>query len=161
MGAGLLRIAVAGDSHGRIETVARSIQKAEPDYLFFTGDHYSDGKKLARWLDIDWCGVMGNCDYGRKGKQEQQVTMAGRTFYLVHGHQYGVKRSLNSLFYRGQELGVDLVLFGHTHVSLCENIAGIWFINPGSASLPRLGGTGSYALIDLDENNIIPRIIEL
>jgi putative phosphoesterase len=161
MGAGLLRIAVAGDSHGRIETVARSIQKAEPDYLFFTGDHYSDGKKLARWLDIDWCGVMGNCDYGRKGKQEQQVTMAGRTFYLVHGHQYGVKRSLNSLFYRGQELGVDLVLFGHTHVSLCEKIAGIWFINPGSASLPRLGGTGSYALIDLDEINITPRIMEL
>ena len=156
-----MRIAVAGDSHGRIETVARSIQKAEPDYLFFTGDYYSDGKKLARWLDIDWYGVMGNCDYGRKGKQEQQITIAGRTFYLVHGHQYGVKRNLNSLFYRGQELGVNLVLFGHTHVHLCEKIAGTWFINPGSASLPRLGGAGSYALIDLDENNITPRIIEL
>ena len=156
-----MRIAVAGDSHGRIEMVARSLQNAKPDYLFFTGDYYSDGKKLARWLDIDWCGVMGNCDYGRKGKQEQQVTMAGRTFYLVHGHQYGVKRSLNSLFYRGQELGVNLVLFGHTHVHLCEKIAGTWFINPGSASLPRLGGAGSYALIDLDENNITPRIIEL
>ena len=156
-----MRIAVAGDSHGRIETVARSIQKVEPDYLFFTGDHYSDGKKLARWLDVEWVGVMGNCDYGQKGKQERQVTLAGRTFYLIHGHQYGVKRNLNSLFYRGQELGVNLVLFGHTHIPLCEKIAETWFINPGSASLPRFGGNGSYALIDLDENNVTPRIIEL
>src|SRR5690554_6690505 len=108
MGAGLLRIAVAGDSHGRIDTVARSIQKAKPDYLFFTGDYYNDGVKLAHWLDIDWYGVMGNCDYGRKGKQEQQVTLAKRNFYLVHGHQYGVKRGLNSLWHRGRELGVDL-----------------------------------------------------
>ena len=156
-----MRIAIAGDSHGRIEMAARSIQKAEPDYLFFTGDYYSDGKKLARWMNIDWFGVMGNCDYGRIGKQEQQVTLAGRTFYLIHGHQYGVKRNLNSLFYRGQELGVDLVLFGHTHLPLCENIKGMWLINPGSTSLPRLGGNGSYALIDLDESHITPRIIEL
>ena len=156
-----MRIAVAGDSHGKIERVARSIQKAKPDYLFFTGDHYSDGKKLARWLDVDWVGVMGNCDYGQKGEQERQVTLAGRTFYLIHGHQYGVKRNLNSLFYRGQELGVDLVLFGHTHVPLCEKITETWFINPGSASYPRFGGNGSYALIDLDENNVTPRIIEL
>jgi putative phosphoesterase len=156
-----LRIAVAGDSHGRIETVARSLKKADPDYLLFTGDYYSDGKKLARRLNVDWVGVMGNCDYGQKGKQERQVTLAGRTFYLVHGHQFGVKRNLNSLFYRGQELGADLVLFGHTHVPQCEKIAGTWFVNPGSVSLPRLGGSGSYALIDLDENNITPRIIEL
>jgi putative phosphoesterase len=156
-----LRIAVAGDSHGRIETVARSLQKAEPDYLLFTGDYYNDGKKLARWLNVDWVGVMGNCDYGRKGEQERQVTLEGRTFYLIHGHQYGVKRNMNSLFYRGQELAVNFVLFGHTHVPLCEKIDGTWFINPGSASLPRLGGAGSYALIDLDKNNITPRIIEL
>ena len=133
----------------------------ELDYLFFTGDFYSDGLKIARRLRVEWTGVTGNCDYGQKGKQEQQLTRAGRSFYLVHGHQYGVKRSLNSLFYRGQELGADLVLFGHTHVPVCEKINDIWFINPGSPSIPRLGSPGSYVLIDLSSNNLTPRIIQL
>lgn len=156
-----MRIAVAGDTHGRIDKLSRAMKMLKPDYLFFTGDFYGDGLKLARQLSVDWTGVMGNCDYGQKGQQEQQVVCAKRSFYLVHGHQYGVKRSLNSLFYRGQEVGADLILFGHTHVSFCDKIDGIWLINPGSASLPRLGSSGSYALIDIDEDNLNARIIEL
>lgn len=156
-----MRIAVAGDTHGRIEKLTRTMQMLKPDHLFFTGDFYADGLKLARRLSINWTGVMGNCDFGQKGKQEQQVTCWGRKFYLIHGHQYGVKRSLNTLFYRGQEVGADVVLFGHTHIPVCEQIDGIWMINPGSASLPRLGSNGSYALIDLVENKLNAQIIEL
>lgn len=156
-----MRIAVAGDTHGKIKTLIQAFSPLKPDYLFFTGDYYSDGLKIARQLGVQWTGVAGNCDYGRKGEKEQQLTLAGHNFYLVHGHQYGVKRNLHSLFYRGQELGADVVLFGHTHVPVCEKVEDIWFINPGSASLPRLGSPGSYALIDIGSNNIIPRIIQL
>ncbi|MGS0763931.1 metallophosphoesterase family protein [Syntrophomonas curvata] len=146
-----MRIAVAGDTHGRTEKLTRTMQMLKPDHLFFTGDFYNDGLKLARRLNIDWTGVTGNCDFGPKGRQEQLVTYAGRSFYLIHGHQYGAKRSLNSLFYRGQEVGANVVLFGHTHVPVCERMDGIWMINPGSASLPRHGSSCSYALIDLGE----------
>ncbi len=156
-----MRIAVAGDTHGRTEKLTRTMQMLKPDHLFFTGDFYGDGLKLIRQLNIDWTGVTGNCDFGPKGKEERLVTWAGRKFYLTHGHQYGVKRSLNSLFYRGQEIGADVILFGHTHVAVCEQIEGIWMINPGSASLPRHGSPCSYALIELGKDNLNARIIEL
>lgn len=137
------------------------MQMLKPDHLFFTGDFYNDGLKLARRLNIGWTGVTGNCDFGSKGRQEQLVTYAGQSFYLIHGHQYGAKRSLVSLFYRGLEVGANVVLFGHTHVPVCERIDGIWMINPGSASLPRYGSGCSYALIDLGEDDLHPRIIEI
>jgi putative phosphoesterase len=156
-----LRIAVAGDTHGKIEKLTSAMRMLKPDYLFFTGDFYADGLKLARQLSIKWTGVTGNCDFGQKGKQEQQINCRGRRFYLIHGHQYGVKRSINSLFYRGQEVGADVVIFGHTHIPMCEQIDGMWMINPGSASLPRLGSPGSYALINLTEEEMDIQIIEI
>jgi len=144
-----------------IEQLIRPIENIKPDHLFFTGDYYADGYKLAQHFNIGWTGVIGNCDFRKKGRKEQQVTYAGKKVLLVHGHQYGIKRSLNSLYYKAQETGVDLVLFGHTHVPMCEQVDGIWFINPGSASLPRYGSHPSYALIDFIDDNIIARIIEI
>ncbi len=84
-----------------------------------------------------------------------------KRFYMVHGHQYGVKMSLQSLYYRAKEKEADIVLFGHTHVPCCEQEDGIWLINPGSPSRPRLAGKGSYALIDIKENELVPRLMEI
>ena len=32
---------------------------------------------------------------------------------MCHGHKYGVKYGYNSIYYRGKEIGADIVLFGH------------------------------------------------
>lgn len=156
-----LNFAVAGDTHGKIQKLEKALQMLKPDYLFFTGDYYSDGLKLARHLSIDWTGVMGNCDFGFKVKREQQITIAGYNFYLVHGHQYGVKRNHNTIYYRGVEVNADIVLFGHTHIPMCKKIEGIWLINPGSAAFPRLNFSSSYAIIETNEDSINAKIIEI
>ncbi len=54
----------------------------------------------------------------------------------------------------------DIVLFGHTHVAKTEYAEGVYFVNPGSPSCPR-EGRPSYAVIDIEENGIMPFIVEV
>ncbi len=59
----------------------------------------------------------------------KHLVIDGHNFYLEHGHHLD---RFNPKFKPG-----DIVLSGHTHVSLCEEERGIYFINPGSTSIPK------------------------
>lgn len=154
-----MKIAVVGDTHGRIEKIKKELRAKKPDHMFFTGDHYSDARRIAYHLKLSFDAVIGNCDARNAGGEEKLIEMAGKRFYIVHGHQYGVKHSLQSLFYRGKEMEADVVLFGHTHVPLCQKIDNTWLINPGSPSLPRMGKIASYVMIKADPQLFIPEMI--
>ncbi|MGE5390722.1 MAG: metallophosphoesterase family protein [Deltaproteobacteria bacterium] len=156
-----MRIAAVGDTHGRIEPLKRELIRIRPDQVLFTGDFYGDALRLSHHVGVPVQAVVGNCDAANAGPHELLIEVQGKRFYLVHGHQYGVKLGLQSLFYRGREQEADVVLFGHTHVSCCELIEDVWLINPGSPSRPRGGTRGSYCLIDIDDRNLVPRIIEI
>ncbi len=156
-----MKIAVVADTHARTETIVRELQRVRPDHLLFAGDHYVDGQRIARSLSIPFNAVAGNCDGGDNRPQETVVNIMDRTIYLVHGHQYGVKDSLNRLYYRARELNADAVIFGHTHNHHLELADGIWLINPGSPSRPRLGNKGSYAVIDIEPHLFSPWIVEI
>ena len=52
------------------------------------------------------------------------------------------------LRYKALEIGADIVLYGHTHIGKIDFEEGIWYINPGSASVPRDGGR-SFAIINI------------
>lgn len=150
-----MKIAVTGDTHGRIRRICQELKLLRADQIFFTGDFLSDAKRIDHHLGgVKMYAVAGNCDFYEAGPSERILDLAGKRFYLVHGHQYGVKYSVNSLYYRALELGVDAVLFGHTHIPFCRQIEGIWLINPGSPSHPRLGKKGSYAVIHLEKGEI-------
>ncbi|MEN6388917.1 MAG: metallophosphoesterase [Syntrophomonas sp.] len=153
-----MKIAVAADTHGRIEGLKKQLIIEKPDHLFFAGDFLSDSRRLAKHLDIATDAVLGNCDGQTAGEWEKVIELAGKRFYIVHGHQFGVKGSLNTLFYRGQELGADAVIFGHTHVACCEQVAGMWMLNPGSASRPRKGKMASYIMLQIEGPNMDPRL---
>jgi putative phosphoesterase len=155
-----MKLAVVGDTHGKIEKIIKELRLVKPNYLCFTGDYYQDGKKIAKELKLPLFGVTGNCDHSIRGNAEKTVEIEGHKFLIVHGHQYGVKRNLNRLYYRGQELGVNAVLFGHTHVSCCELIEGMWLINPGSPAYPR-AGRGSYAVIRAEKLSLEPIILNI
>lgn len=153
-----MKVAVAADTHGRIEGLKKQLIADRPAHLFFAGDFLSDSRRLTHHLGIDSDAVLGNCDRKIAGDWEKVIELAGKRFYIVHGHQFGVKGSLNTLFYRGQELGVDAVIFGHTHVACCEQVAGMWMLNPGSASRPRKGKMASYIMLNIEGPAIEPRL---
>lgn len=154
-------IAALADTHGNTGRICERLQQLRPDHILFAGDFYKDGQIISRCVQIPATIVAGNCDLSHRSKQEEVVSFGQYKILLVHGHQYGVKKDLNRLYYRGRELEVDAVVFGHTHSPWCEMTGGIWLINPGSPVLPRLPGPGSFAVISIDENGLQARIVNM
>jgi len=50
--------------------------------------------------------------------------------------------------YRAEEVGANVVLFGHSHVPLCTEERGVLFLNPGSLQLPRGYHQPTYACLE-------------
>jgi putative phosphoesterase len=155
-----LIIAAVADTHGKIDLISDKLNEIKPDYILFAGDYYTDGQIISEKLNVPASIVAGNCDYTNRTKTEEIITISDFKILLVHGHQYGVKRDLNRIYYRAREIGADAVVFGHTHSPLCEKVGELWLINPGSPVSPRLG-CGSFALIEIVNNVIKANIIEI
>lgn len=147
-----MRIAVVSDTHrgNKYINLAKNYIK-NADILIHLGDNTDDVEELTRGFEGEVYSVRGNCDYGSNMPSEQIVEVEGKRIFITHGHNYGVKYSLNNIYYRAKELNADIVLFGHTHEALVLEEDGILFMNPGSISLPRRGGR-CIGYIEIDEN---------
>ena len=148
-------IAVVSDTHRVIKYIdsAKELIKGA-DILIHLGDNIDDVELLERSFKGKVYAVAGNCDYSTKYPKETIIEVNGRKIFFTHGDLYGVKGSLNNIYYRGKELDVDIVLFGHTHEQIIEDARGIILMNPGSISLPRFKGR-YVGFIDInDEGNI-------
>jgi putative phosphoesterase len=154
-------VAAVADTHGKTELIIKELRLLNPDHILFAGDYYDDGQKIFKVLKIPGNSVAGNCDISNRMKQEEIISLMGYKIFLVHGHQFGVKRDLNRLKYRAQELAVDAVVFGHTHSPFCDKIGDLWLINPGSAAHSRWSGQGSFAIIEIDNHGLKPSIKNL
>ena len=152
-----MRIGVFSDSHGDISTAKRFFDSLSPlDCLFHLGDHAADGEKLGKLFSCPVYAVRGNCDYRSGEPLERVVDLEGKRFLLLHGHQYYYA---DALFYRGEEVHADMVLYGHTHMpDLCAD-GPMLLLNPGSLSRPRGGSANSCALITLKGNDLNVRFI--
>ena len=148
-------IAVVSDTH-RVDkyiNLAKELMK-DADILIHLGDNTDDVDTLKKGFKGEVYAVAGNCDYSAQYPKEAIIEVKGRKIFFTHGDLYGVKHSMNNIYYRGKELDVDIVLFGHTHQQIIEEEKGIIFMNPGSISLPRLKGR-YIGFIDInDEGNV-------
>ncbi len=68
----------------------------------------------------------------------------------------GIERRVLSRF-----SGVDVIVFGHTHKALMEERKGTLLVNPGSPNDRRFSDRLSYAVLDIEEGEIRPRLIWL
>lgn len=154
-------IGVVSDTHRHQTAVEKIIERCKKfDVLIHLGDNLDDAEKIRRNFNGKFINVRGNCDFTQRVPSEQFVEIDGKNIFLTHGHVYNVKSSLLRLKYKAQEIGADIVLYGHTHIAEMCYEDGIWFINPGSPALPR-DGFYSMASIDIKEGKIIPQIISL
>lgn len=147
------KILIVSDTHGDIETLDKVIQKEKEGltYLLHLGDHHFDLEDIESSLDnVNVLKVKGNCDFVRE-TEEIEFTINGKKIFMAHGHFYGVKDSYSSIFYRGYELGADIVLFGHTHIKYNQNMNGVHLFNPGTLCFRRFGKR-TYGLLTIDDN---------
>lgn len=156
-----MQIAVISDTHRHsyeLNQVLSHIQ--ETDMIIHLGDNTEDVDILKNGYKGKIINVRGNCDFVSFVPSERLEEVEGMKVLLTHGHKYNVKNDFLRLKYRAKEVGANIVLFGHTHEAIELYEEGIWFVNPGSLALPK-SRYKSYAILDLDNNNVKVSIREL
>ncbi|HEY8891272.1 MAG TPA: metallophosphoesterase [Clostridium sp.] len=154
-----MRIGVISDTHRIISSIERLEDEIKGlDVLIHLGDNVDDILIIKKYFKGNIINVKGNCDFSTNTPNDRVEEICGKKFFITHGHRYGVKENLLQLRYKALETGSDIVLYGHTHIAQINFDGGIWYINPGSASLPR-DGDRSFAIISINEENIEPNLI--
>ncbi|WP_419956005.1 metallophosphoesterase [Neobacillus niacini] len=146
------KVLVVSDSHGLTNEleILRERHMNEVDLMIHCGDSemMPDDKVMNGYLT-----VKGNCDFGGF-PLETTTEIAGRKFFITHGHRYSVKASLMNLQYKAAEMGADIVCFGHSHVLGAEIIGNTLFLNPGSIRMPRARNEKTYVILELVDEKI-------
>lgn len=129
-----MRILVFSDSHGRIGPMQEMMERYVPDAVFHLGDVVRDGERLAElYPRTPFHRVAGNCDWNTSGLEPEGVAfLEGKTILYMHGHTQGVKTGVGLAVKAARAIGADLLLFGHTHRSFCEEYDGLLAVNPGA-----------------------------
>ena len=148
-----MKIAVISDTH-RIKKYMELSKKyiQEADVLIHLGDDSEDIKEFTKDFKGEIYGVSGNCDRIGEYPKEQLLVLEGKKIFITHGDIYGVKSNLINIYFKGRELEADIILFGHTHIPLIEEQDGIYLMNPGSVSLPRINKR-YIGMIELEKEN--------
>lgn len=158
-----MRILVISDTHGQVQqamAVYKKLQEQEPvDCIVHLGDMVSDARALEVRLGASVISVKGNMDESYSENDCRVLETVYGNLLLTHGHMENVKFGTQNLLYRAEELGCKAVLFGHTHQPCFENASGIYLLNPGSLTRPRMGGEGSYAVVTLTQAEFCASIL--
>ena len=104
--------------------------------------------------------VSGNCDWAALRPSSELITMGEAKIFICHGHNFGVRGSLDRLALEARRQGASTALFGHTHRQFCGVIGGVQCINPGSLCEPRDGKAG-FALLDISGGQVSCRLMRL
>lgn len=159
-----MKIAILGDSHNHLEVLDRLHEEKRlkgVELILHTGDMCNDGSYLEEITGIKVIGVKGNSDPVYSDcEMEMILELEGYKILLTHGHRYGVKGSNDRLFYRGKEVGADIVVFGHSHIPLTIEEEHMLLLNPGSIGFPRGLSKKSYGIVTLG-NQIKVDLMEL
>jgi putative phosphoesterase len=154
-----MRIGVVSDTHRNKSSIEQLRDKISGlDMLIHLGDNVEDISIIEKYYTGKIISVKGNCDFFNGIPTERIEEICGEKVFLTHGHRYDVKNSLLKLRGKALEIGATVVLYGHTHIGQIDFEEGIWYINPGSVSLPR-DGDRSFAIINIQEGRIEPNLI--
>ena len=156
-----MKIAVVSDTHGFINKTLKALRKIKNlDLIIHLGDYVKDAREIERQLNLEVIYIRGNCDYSEmKVELEKVLKIENKNIFITHGHNYDVKNGVSKIFYRAKEINSDIVLFGHSHMSMILEYEDVLILNPGSPEQPRNGNQGSIGLIEISENDIKSEII--
>lgn len=151
-----MKVLIVSDTHGREQYLYETIQRVSPiDMLMHLGDFEGGEESIRAMADCPVEFVSGNNDFFTGIPKEKIIKIENYSIMMTHGHRYSVAYSLNFLLEEAKRNYVDVVMYGHTHIPNIEKHNGIWFINPGSISLPRQDGRPTFIIMDIDDKGDI------
>jgi len=155
-----MKILVISDTHENYPLALSAIGMAAPiDALIHLGDGKSDTDLLGQLLDVPFIRIVGNCDGDSDAPRELVWECEGNRLLLLHGDRYGVKNGLGRLERHAAEIGVDAVLYGHTHLAAVDTLSGILFVNPGT--LMQSSVFKSFAIVEVSPAGVSARLHSL
>lgn len=172
-----MKLMVASDIHGSAyycERLIDAYKKERPEKLMLLGDILYHGPrndlpkeynpkaviKMLNEIKESLLCVRGNCDTEVDQMVLQFPIMAdyaiiylsSRMIYATHGHIYNLQNL------PPMKKG-DIILHGHTHVPAKTEEKGIFYLNPGSVSIPKENSHHGYMV--LEENRFIWKNLEM
>jgi len=159
-------ILVIGDSHipeRALEIdrgIVEHIQSKTYDVIIHTGDLV--GEEVLRFIESlgsRFYVVQGNMDYLDLPEKEI-FEIYGLKIGVIHGDQVRPRGNIQALSNIAREMGVKILLSGHTHIPfMVFDATGILHINPGSITGVWGGGGGSmipsFVEIEITEDKYV------
>ena len=161
-----MKYLVVSDIHGvsnYLDQFEEIIKREKPDKIVLLGDLLYHGytKEYAYSLENQAniynkykdkiIGIRGNCDSGLDEEllkfplnQYVRLKIGEKWYFFTHGHIYNITNVPPMC---------DVLVYGHYHINFIRQKDNIYFINPGSLSLPREGTSNSYLVIE--DNQVI------
>ena len=81
-----------------------------------------------------------------------RIELPGGRVVIEHGHRHGLK-SPDHQSLRKAHPGAKLVVYGHTHRQVVDDMSTPWVVNPGAAGATRTHGGPSYLLLTASEQD--------
>ena len=158
-----MRILVFSDSHGHVERMKRVVERTEADLIPHLGDGEADFEALQESYRgfAMFVAVRGNCDYMSDLPAERIFEFDGIRFLMLHGHTRNVKHGNAVLEAYARTQGIDLVLYGHTHLAEDRYYPAegedkpFRLFNPGSIGSPGWGLPPRYGYIEIRDGQIV------
>ena len=155
-------VGVVSDTHGYLNPRVPDLLQGV-DHILHAGD-IGDAAIIDQLSSIaPVTTVRGNND--RTGPaslfpEEVTLELGGRTVYLTH--QVKVPKepgdAANRLYV---EAGIDVVVFGHSHIALQTTLGSVYFFNPGAAGKRRFKLVPSIGTLALTKDQVRGAIIPL
>lgn len=153
-----MRLIVVSDSHGNSHILHELVSRytGKVDGFVHCGDSELNSSHTI-WNIMDT--VSGNCDFDWNLPDYYVNKKSEFPYLIVHGHQHGVRYSLEQLKTEAKQQGVNFVFYGHTHLLRFDKENDLFIINPGSIQQPRGElREKTYCLLEATEDEVSIRV---
>jgi putative phosphoesterase len=149
------RIGIISDTHGLLRPEAEH-RLIGVDQIIHSGDigHPDIIDALRKIAPV--AAIRGNVDTGDwadKYADTELVRFAGRAIFVLH--------DLKALQIDPMAFGIDVVVFGHSHVPKIDTVGGVLYLNPGSAGRRRFKLPITLATLEITPDGLRPVIHDL
>jgi uncharacterized protein len=145
-------LGLISDTHGLLRDSAKAALE-EVELIIHAGD--IGRRKVLEDLEsiAPVVAVHGNVDSGLDVSPNETVSVNNRLIYILH--------DLAALDFVPEEVGISIVVSGHSHKARVEKKNGVLYINPGSIGPRRFRLPVTYATIAFGGIEPVVKVIEL
>ena len=160
-----MKIVVISDSHGNYRNFSQILkQHKDADYIIHAGDGESDIQDLEMYekaLFKKLIFVGGNCDIHGIHERTKVVELGEIRIFVAHGDRFEVKTDKTVIANAAKAENCQAAIFGHSHITYCDTVEGVFLLNPGSCDIQGDKTPPSYAIMTVENRKINAEIYEV